>query len=819
MLTRDKAAGAEQVQEFTSPSRELVLKLHTREYPVFIAPKSKADLEAWSNAYCGVQACSGDGSAVVDRKSMPKRPSGSVFGDLPSINISDVVMMAKLRLASVHGFGRGDSGQLGVGTKVLSGAPKPAKCSSLKGKLAVQHISVGLQHSAGVTIGGQLLTWGANDFFQLGEPSIPNTLRPQLVSSLRRVQVRSVACGAHHTLLCTTEGRVHAWGENTFMQCSALEGTENRDGSAIITVVKSPTALSAFGPSSPALASCVFAGPAASAVVDSHGRAWVWGLNESGQLGLGYQGDGSASVQQALQDTDMKLDFRDPFLHLPACFLVQQPTVVNAPSVAGRAITKVALAFNFTLWQVVSQAEYIHMRWQAFAAPWADNVGAPVTDLTPEIATAPPSKDPAEVDQSARDRETLSPPAPSFGLDPFRGARSETQLMVSGRPGRSYYVWDAWRQVTKFDTTVPYLDPLFGQGAVCSDIATGICHGAIASRGRIFTIGHGYLGLMTGSALTEPLPNAPSHFVNSAEETGLLDTDRAQAVAESWFAEEPEEDKLREEVEMGGWPAVLPYSAEPGSSQAAFHPLLCTTMQLEGVVQVACGERHTVGRTRDGRMFSFGSNSAGQLGLGTFVTGLCPAVSASVLRVPDMVYSSVAAGGQTTLSIVVRGHSVVESADRRRAKQAALKWWERTQRRLKGSRGQQRRLSMFVHSELQGLSLDDFAGGGAAASETKPTAARSEKSQARTHLAFGGISADPAGTDTATESLDALVGSMLDSAGLFVAEESEAQAQERERAANPNYPWECHHDEDGNPYFYNVETEEAQWEPPASWNP
>ena len=70
----------------------------------------------------------------------------------------------------------------------------------------------GYHHSAGITIEGELFTWGKGLFGQLGHANNQSISNPQLVSELSKVKVVQVACGWQHTIALTNDGQVFSWG-------------------------------------------------------------------------------------------------------------------------------------------------------------------------------------------------------------------------------------------------------------------------------------------------------------------------------------------------------------------------------------------------------------------------------------------------------------------------------------------------------------------------------------------------------------------------------------------------------------------------------
>jgi hypothetical protein len=488
----------------------------------------------------------------------------------------------------------------------------------------------------------------------------------------------------------------------------------------------------------------------------------------------------------------MKFEFFDEFQHAIPCLSIDQPTKVA--TFAGKRVLQVALALNFSLYRVVDPVAFVRLRQSTFTTLWGKS--ASPAGMQPSAAAA----------EIINGFAALPPAAPAHQMDPWFNI--EAALFVAGRPGRNFYVWQDWSRLCSIDTTIPYSDPLFGPDRKCSFISASISHGAIVSRGRVFTIGHGALGLMERLDQNVSMPNAPQHFVNEGEAYRTVSKEVQEEAAGSWFSETVNEVVHNEQVRQGGWPGGMPFQEGIGLSQVAFHPMLCTTLQLENIEQVACGTYHTVARSRGGRLFAFGVNLDGQLATGTFVGIRCPDVSSACAPIAEHRAVSCAAGGFSSAFLAVRGTAIFESSDRRRAKQVALHWWSKVQARGNKKSMPQRRLSMFVREELQGLSIEELSNetGGlkseqaAAESEQPAKAPKNRRFSVKNSAVQRSIQSQVAAN--ATGALDAMVGRMLHEGGLSV-------------ATKPETPWTEHTTDEGYVYYYNASTGVSAWEKPV----
>ncbi|XP_062246810.1 probable E3 ubiquitin-protein ligase HERC4 isoform X2 [Platichthys flesus] len=109
----------------------------------------------------------------------------------------------------VFGWGRNDRGQLGLGDTTDRRTPAPVKGLNMKGTV---HISCGKDHTATLTKGGAVFTFGSGQFGQLGHNSFSDQLRPRLVAQLLGAKVTEIACGLHHTLVSTDTRKVYSFG-------------------------------------------------------------------------------------------------------------------------------------------------------------------------------------------------------------------------------------------------------------------------------------------------------------------------------------------------------------------------------------------------------------------------------------------------------------------------------------------------------------------------------------------------------------------------------------------------------------------------------
>ncbi|XP_059167595.1 uncharacterized protein LOC131949741 [Physella acuta] len=199
----------------------------------------------------------------------------------------------------VWSFGCGYFGQLGVGVNHKTTIPLKVV---LPTPMPVVAIGTKYFHCVAVTASNKVYVWGLH----------PQNLR-QVASSLRNArlagvqsqdqnaymlpsvvettyvhgQINTVACGSLHSLLLTEDGGVYVWGRNLEGQL----GTGSRQDERIpkmLTAINDQHMVS------------IASGGEFNLAFDVDGGVWVWGKNDSGQLGYAKPwGEGQSSKSQS----------------------------------------------------------------------------------------------------------------------------------------------------------------------------------------------------------------------------------------------------------------------------------------------------------------------------------------------------------------------------------------------------------------------------------------------------------------------------------------------------------------------------------------
>ncbi|CAA7027055.1 unnamed protein product [Microthlaspi erraticum] len=175
-------------------------------------------------------------------------------------------------------WGKNSSGQLGLGKKAARVVPVPTKVQALHG-ITIKSVALGSEHSIAVTDGGEVLSWGGGGSGRLGhghESSFLGILRssseftPRLIKELEGIKVKNVAAGLLHSACTDENGSAFMFGERSINKMG-FGGVRNATTPSIISEVP--------------YADEIACGGYHTCVVTRSGELYTWGSNENGCLG------------------------------------------------------------------------------------------------------------------------------------------------------------------------------------------------------------------------------------------------------------------------------------------------------------------------------------------------------------------------------------------------------------------------------------------------------------------------------------------------------------------------------------------------------
>ncbi len=210
---------------------------------------------------------------------------------------------------TLRGWGSNAEGELGHGNRTpFSNAPVTVRVPS---GASVTSVRAGCDHSVALTSTGRILTWGADNWGQLGNGTTASRAKPGYVKLPKGAKVKAVRAGCEDTIALTTTGRVLDWGLGVEGQLGN-GSTASRHVPVYVRLPKHTkvTAISA---------GCHF-----NLALTSSGKVLAWGQDLEGELGNGH-----------LQDKDVPVQVR-----LPSG---AQATAVTAGCLHAFAITRIGL--------------------------------------------------------------------------------------------------------------------------------------------------------------------------------------------------------------------------------------------------------------------------------------------------------------------------------------------------------------------------------------------------------------------------------------------------------------------------------------------
>ncbi|KAI8956902.1 RCC1/BLIP-II [Daldinia sp. FL1419] len=198
-------------------------------------------------------------------------------------------------------FTWGSGGQFQLGRKPISrlAGPRagltPQPCGRFTKKHRAVSVGAGSYHSFYIDSEDQVWAWGLNNYAQTGLKEHTGeddamVLHPQLVESLGSHKVSQIAGGEHHSVACTTEGKLLTWGRvdghqvghpsNVYDETNSIADEHDKP-----RILFKPTAIDGIN------ATFVATGTDTSFAIDDAGKIYSWGFSANYQTGQGTTDD------------------------------------------------------------------------------------------------------------------------------------------------------------------------------------------------------------------------------------------------------------------------------------------------------------------------------------------------------------------------------------------------------------------------------------------------------------------------------------------------------------------------------------------------
>jgi len=200
---------------------------------------------------------------------------------------------------SVVSWGYNQYGQLGNNGTTNTNAPvlvnTTSGTSALNGKTVVA-VSAGAYHSVALCSDGTVAAWGYNNTGQLGNNTTTNSTVPVAVNTTNGISalygktVVAISAGDQHTMALCSDGTVVAWGDNIFGDLGNNSGVQMK----VPVAVNTTNGVSAlYGKTVVGIA----AGNWLSLALCTDGTVAAWGYNNAGQLGNNTTTNSSVPLQ------------------------------------------------------------------------------------------------------------------------------------------------------------------------------------------------------------------------------------------------------------------------------------------------------------------------------------------------------------------------------------------------------------------------------------------------------------------------------------------------------------------------------------------
>lgn len=213
------------------------------------------------------------------------------FSPQPLIASSDTAVSPALAAGSDHtlilrgdgtiwAVGLDDFGQLGDGTIAPVGKATPVE---VKGLAGIIEVAAGGNTSLALQKDGTVWAWGSNETGQLGISGSLNSSVPEQIPGLTDVQ--SIQTDGDTAIALKNDGTLWGWGGNGFGELG--NGTANDNPNPVPEPIPGMNDVKTFAVGA---TGSVFA-------IKDDGTVWAWGRNDSGQLGDGTTDNRYSPVQ------------------------------------------------------------------------------------------------------------------------------------------------------------------------------------------------------------------------------------------------------------------------------------------------------------------------------------------------------------------------------------------------------------------------------------------------------------------------------------------------------------------------------------------
>jgi alpha-tubulin suppressor-like RCC1 family protein len=209
--------------------------------------------------------------------------------NITSLALGNTSVCVVVTAGRAYCWGTGSYGELGTGTLTKSVSPQSVFMSGTLSGKTVKSVSGGIHNMCSIASDDKAYCWGDDTYGQLGNNSNTNSSVPVAVYTggvLNGKTITKMATGGYHTCVIANDNKAYCWGHGGYGQ---LGNSVNTDSSV-------PVAVNTAGVLSGKTLTSISAGQFSTCALDSAGKAYCWGNNDSGMLGNNSETDANVPV-------------------------------------------------------------------------------------------------------------------------------------------------------------------------------------------------------------------------------------------------------------------------------------------------------------------------------------------------------------------------------------------------------------------------------------------------------------------------------------------------------------------------------------------
>lgn len=204
-----------------------------------------------------------------------KDPNGTgVLMNISSIYTSVDMSIAFGKDGTIYVWGENENGQLGIpDTENLI----PKTFPHFK-KQDMKQINFNLYNGFAQKQDGTYISWGRNTYGEIGDNGNTDVFVPKETEVIRGKQVKKIVNGQYYAVALLEDGSLLSWGRNNYGQL----------GNGTFVNAKKPVSIkNEYGTSALGGIVDIWSGYHMTFALDQNGTLWSWGLNSDGSLGDG----------------------------------------------------------------------------------------------------------------------------------------------------------------------------------------------------------------------------------------------------------------------------------------------------------------------------------------------------------------------------------------------------------------------------------------------------------------------------------------------------------------------------------------------------